>query len=74
MENVASLARHNKGQTLKEILQCFYNINYEVKYEILNTKDYSIAQNRSRIFIVGTIKKIALFFQKKKIVKSASKK
>ncbi|EAJ7154647.1 DNA (cytosine-5-)-methyltransferase [Campylobacter jejuni] len=65
MENVASLARHNKGQTLKEILQCFYNINYEVKYEILNTKDYSIAQNRSRIFIVGTIKKNSFIFPKK---------
>ncbi|WP_270965032.1 DNA cytosine methyltransferase [Campylobacter upsaliensis] len=54
MENVATLAKHNKGQTLKDILKCFNDVGYDVKYEILNAKDYEIAQNRSRIFIVGT--------------------
>lgn len=57
MENVATLARHNKGKTLKGIIQSFIEIGYEIKYEILNAKDYGVAQNRNRIFIVGTQKK-----------------
>ena len=65
MENVATLARHNKGQTLKEIMECFHNISYDVKYEILNAKDYGIAQNRSRIFIIGTLKRNTFIFPKK---------
>ena len=65
MENVATLARHNKRQTLKEILECFSNIGYDVKYEILNAKDYGIAQNRSRIFIIGTLTHNTFVFPKK---------
>lgn len=74
MENVATLAKHNKGQTLKEILQCFYEINYEVKYEILNAKDYGIAQNRNRIFIIGTLKKNTFIFPRKENIQISIKK
>lgn len=65
MENVATLARHNKGKTLKGIIQSFIEIGYEVKYEILNAKDYGIAQNRNRIFIVGTQKRNTFKFPQK---------
>ena len=56
MENVARIATHNKGKTLKNIITLFENEGYNIDYKILNTKDYGIAQNRSRIFIVGSLK------------------
>lgn len=54
MENVARLETHNRGRTLKEIISVFENEGYRIDYKILNAKDYGIAQNRSRIFLVGT--------------------
>lgn len=56
MENVARIATHNKGKTLKNIITLFENEGYYIDYKILNAKDYGIAQNRSRIFIVGSLK------------------
>ena len=66
MENVARLAIHNKGNTLKKILELFTNEGYILQYKVLNSKDYGIAQNRSRIFIVGTQKKGFSFPEKDK--------
>ena len=54
LENVAALERHNKGKTIKEIVNAFSNIGYSVKYKILNASQYGIPQERRRIFVVGT--------------------
>lgn len=54
MENVARISTHNKGETLKNIISLFENEGYTIQHKILNTKNFGIAQNRSRIFIVGT--------------------
>jgi len=55
LENVKGLKNHNKGKTLKTILQVLReDLNYYVpEPEILNAKNYGLAQNRERIFIVG---------------------
>jgi DNA (cytosine-5)-methyltransferase 1 len=55
LENVRGLIHHQKGSTWQIItdeLEKLSKIGYEVKYKILNTKDYGIPQNRERIFIV----------------------
>lgn len=57
MENVSRLQTHNKGKTLKKIIELFENEGYIVEYKILNVKDYGIAQNRRRIIIVGSFNK-----------------
>lgn len=54
MENVATLLRHNKGKTFDQIKKAFENLGYKIHYKILNASDYEIAQNRQRIFIIGT--------------------
>ena len=54
MENVATLKRHNRGKTLKIMLEKFEKIGYMINVDILNASDYGIAQNRQRVFIVGT--------------------
>ena len=66
MENVATLAKHNKGATLKFILDSFVAIGYKVKFKILNASNYGIAQNRNRIFIVGTINNNTFEFPEEK--------
>ena len=55
MENVAALATHLKGKTIKSIVDAFEHagMGYKVKWEVLNTVNYEIAQERRRIVIVG---------------------
>lgn len=54
VENVRGLLSHDKGRTIKVMLDTFKNLGYAVKYEILNSWDYGVAQKRKRIFIIGT--------------------
>lgn len=68
MENVARLETHNKGKTLKTIIDLFKNEGYFINYKVLNAKDYGVAQNRSRIFIIGTLKPGFEFPEKKEEV------
>lgn len=54
MENVASLATHNKGKTLEEIKAEINSIGYDITYDVLNSVHYGVPQERRRIFIIGT--------------------
>lgn len=55
LENVKGLRNHDKGKTLKTILNVLRNdLGYFVpEPQILNAKDFGVPQNRERIFIVG---------------------
>ncbi|UBZ15794.1 DNA cytosine methyltransferase [Flagellimonas marinaquae] len=55
LENVKGLLNHDKGKTLKTILNVLRNdLGYFVpEPQILNAKDFGVPQNRERIFIVG---------------------
>lgn len=55
LENVKGLRNHAKGKTLDTILNVLReDLNYYVpEPKILNAKDFGVAQNRERIFIVG---------------------
>lgn len=57
-ENVKGLVTHNKGETLKVIVDVFSEIGYEVETAVLNSKNFGIAQNRERIFLLGVRKDI----------------
>ena len=56
LENVKGLKNHDKGNTLKTIIKTLNNLGYEVKSEILNSKNFGLPQNRERLFIVGWLK------------------
>lgn len=56
LENVKGLKNHDKGNTLKTIIKTLDNLGYEVKTEILNSKNFGVPQNRERIFIVAWLK------------------
>lgn len=63
LENVQGLLTHNKGQTLKTILDILENdLQYFVPSpKILNARNFGVPQNRPRIFIVGFRKDLNIF-------------
>lgn len=53
LENVKNLKSHNKGKTFENITSDIQKLGYFIKYQILNTCEYSdIPQNRERLYIV----------------------
>jgi len=54
LENVKNLVSHDKGNTLRVILNVLENVGYKVSYKVLNSMTHAnIPQNRERIFIVA---------------------
>ena len=51
-ENVKGLVMHDKGRTFEIIRGAFEEIGYKVFYQILNSKDFGVPQNRERIYLV----------------------
>ncbi|MBN2825686.1 MAG: DNA (cytosine-5-)-methyltransferase, partial [Campylobacterales bacterium] len=53
LENVKGLINHDKGNTLKIVLELLDNAGYKVYHEILNSIDFGVPQMRERIYFVG---------------------
>lgn len=54
LENVKNLLTHDRGKTIKRMLEILEDkLNYKVYYDVLNTSDYGLPQTRRRVFIVG---------------------
>ena len=53
LENVKGLLSHDNGETFKTIIKVLTNIGYCVEWQVLNSKDFGVPQNRERVFIVG---------------------
>lgn len=68
LENVEGLVNHDKGNTLKTIINVLNELGYKTNYRVLNSNQFGVPQTRKRIYIVGTlIEKIELEeFQEKK--------
>ena len=56
LENVKGLLSPDKGQTFQTILGVLSNIGYGMQWQVLNSKDFGVPQNRERVFIVGHIR------------------
>ena len=52
LENVKGLVSHDNGRTLEVILETLQELGYYVNIEIYNSKDFSVPQNRERIFFL----------------------
>lgn len=61
LENVKQLKGHDKGNTLKVILQHLNDTGYKTYVKVLAAKDFGIPQNRERIYIVGFLDKTVDF-------------
>lgn len=53
LENVKGLVNHEKGRTFKVIIQTLVKLGYSVEWQILNSKQFGVPQNRERVFIIG---------------------
>jgi DNA (cytosine-5)-methyltransferase 1 len=52
LENVKGLISHDGGKTLEVILENLQDMGYYVNYEVHNSKDYGVPQNRERIYLL----------------------
>ena len=55
LENVKGLLSHDKGKTFQTILRVLSDLGYGVEWQVLNSKDFGVPQNRERVFIVGCL-------------------
>lgn len=53
-ENVRGLLSHDKGKTFEIIKKSFIDLGYKLQIKLLNSKEYGVAQNRPRLYIIGT--------------------
>lgn len=53
LENVKGLTTKRHKETFEKILSELERIGYQVKWKVLNSKDYGIPQNRERLWIYG---------------------
>tara|TARA_R100000789_G_scaffold2244_1_gene5750 strand:+ start:59 stop:976 length:918 start_codon:yes stop_codon:yes gene_type:complete len=56
LENVKGLLNHDNGRTLAVMLSAMDEYGYDCQWEVLNSKNFGVAQNRERIFIVGHLR------------------
>ncbi|GAB6073603.1 DNA cytosine methyltransferase [Nautilia lithotrophica] len=56
-ENVKGFPSFAKGILLREILDLFDSLGYELTFGVLNAKDYGVPQNRERFIIIGALDK-----------------
>jgi DNA (cytosine-5)-methyltransferase 1 len=53
LENVKGLLSHDNGRTFQTIVSALVELGYGVEWQVLNSKDFGVPQNRERVFIVG---------------------
>ena len=53
LENVKGLISHDKGYTFETIIGSLDELGYDVEWQVLNSKDLGVPQNRERCYIVG---------------------
>jgi len=56
LENVKGLLSHDKGRTLQTIIGVLSDLGYRVEWQVLNSKDFGVPQNRERIIIIGHLR------------------
>ena len=56
LENVRGLLNHDKGNTFEIILSALDELGYNVEWQVLNSKNFGVPQNRERVFIIGHLR------------------
>lgn len=53
LENVPGLLTHDGGRTFKIIMETLEELGYIVSTQVLNSADFSVPQNRKRLYFIG---------------------
>jgi len=56
LENVKGLLSHDKGKTFGTILNTLDELGYDCQWQVLNSKNFGVPQNRERVFIIGHLR------------------
>lgn len=56
LENVRGLLSHDKGRTFGIILNTLDELGYDCEWQLLDSKNHGVSQNRERVFIVGHLR------------------
>ena len=56
LENVKGLLSHEAGRTFAIILLSLDELGYDAEWQVCNSKNYGVPQNRERVFIVGHLR------------------
>ncbi|OLQ23557.1 DNA (cytosine-5-)-methyltransferase [Listeria seeligeri] len=56
LENVKGLLSHNQGQTFATILRTLHELGYDAEWQVCNSKNFGVPQNRERVFIIGHLR------------------
>lgn len=56
LENVKGLLSHDEGRTFATIISTLDELGYDLQWQVLNSKNFGVPQNRERVFIVGHLR------------------
>ena len=56
LENVKGLLNHENGTTFETIISTLDELGYDVEWQVLNSKNFGVPQNRERVFIIGHLR------------------
>lgn len=56
LENVKGLLSHDGGRTFQTIIGVLTDLGYFIEWQVLNSKNFGVPQNRERVFIVGHLR------------------
>jgi len=55
-ENVRGLLSHDEGRTFQTILRSMDDLGYDAEWQVFNSKNHGVPQNRERVFIIGHLR------------------
>lgn len=56
LENVKGLLFHDEGKTFHTVIATLDALGYDCQWQVLNSKNHGVPQNRERIFIIGHLR------------------
>lgn len=56
LENVRGLLNHDGEATFETIIRTLDELGYDVEWQVLNSKNFGVPQNRERVFIIGHLR------------------
>ncbi|HFI0902288.1 TPA: DNA cytosine methyltransferase [Streptococcus suis] len=56
LENVTGLLSHDNGNTFEVILGTLDELGYDAEWQVFNSKNFGVPQNRERVFIIGHLR------------------